>query len=101
MAQKTKNRKINIAGKKHKVHEEVYKYLENIVNVLQLHEIAMLGWAKNCYKGEDKKYIEEFHNYIMSIPHAEEPISRMKEVDKRTAEEAKKKVSEKEEEVKE
>ena len=98
MAQRTKNKKINIAGQKYKVHEQVYKYLENIANVLQMHEIAMLGYAKN---NKDKEYIKEFTDYIMSIPGAKETIERMKEVDKKMKEEAKQKVSEKEEEVKE
>ena len=65
-----KNRKVNIGGTKYKVHETVYKYMENIANVLQMHEIAMLGWAKNCYEKVDQQYTEEFYRYIMSIPHA-------------------------------
>tara|TARA_R100001530_G_C4251761_1_gene138021 strand:- start:54 stop:359 length:306 start_codon:yes stop_codon:yes gene_type:complete len=101
MAQKTKNKKINIGGQKYKIHEDVYKYLENIANVLQMHEIAMLGWAKNCYKGTDEKYIEEFHSYIMSIPHAEKTINQMIEVDKKMEEEKQKETAKKEEEVKE
>ena len=47
MAQRTKNKKVNIGGQKYKIHEDVYKYLENIANVLQMHEIAMLGWVRS------------------------------------------------------
>ena len=93
----SKNRKVNIGGTKYKVHETVYKYMENIANVLQMHEIAMLGWAKNCYKKVDQQYTEEFYRYIMSIPHAVETIKKMEEADKKQNES--KETSEKGEEV--
>ena len=101
MAQRTKNKKVNIGGQKYKIHEDVYKYLENIANVLQMHEIAMLGWVKNCYKDTDDKYKEEFNTYIMSIPHAEQTINQMIEVDNKMKEDSKKETAKKEEEVKE
>ena len=100
MAQ-NKNKKINIGGTKYKVQEGVFKYLENIANVLQMHEIAMLGWAKNCYNNTDDKYKEEFYTYIMSIPHAEQTINQMIEVDKKIKEESNKETTKKEEKVKE
>jgi len=100
MAQRTKNKKINIAGQKYKIHEDVYKYLENIANVLQMHEIAMLGWVKNCWEKTDEKYKKELHDYIMSIPHAEQTISQMIEADKKQ-EELLKETQKKVEEVKE
>tara|TARA_R100001594_G_scaffold45372_1_gene78170 strand:- start:7101 stop:7397 length:297 start_codon:yes stop_codon:yes gene_type:complete len=93
----SKNRKVNIGGTKYKVHETVYKYMENIANVLQMHEIAMLGWAKNCYEKVDQQYTEEFYRYIMSIPHAVETIKKMEEADKKQNES--KETSEKGEEV--
>ena len=96
----SKNRKVNIGGTKYKVHETVYKYMENIANVLQMHEIAMLGWAKNCYEKVDQQYTEEFYRYIMSIPHAVETIKKMEEADKKQ-EELLKETQKKVEEVKE
>lgn len=100
MAQKTKIKKINIGGQKYKINEDVYKYLENIANVLQMHEIAMLGWSKNCYNNTDDGYKEEFNTYIMSIPHAEQTINQMIEVDKKKDLELNKETIVKEEEVK-
>ena len=100
MAQRTKNKKINIAGQKYKIHEDVYKYLENIANVLQMHEIAMLGWVKNCKDKEDKQYEKEFQDYILSIPHAQQTISQMIEADKKQ-EELKQQSEKKVEKVKE
>ena len=86
MAQRTKNKKINIAGQKYKIHEDVYKYLENIANVLQMHEIAMLGWVKNCKYKEDKQYEKEFQDYILTKQNAQQTISQMIEADKKQEE---------------
>jgi hypothetical protein len=97
MAIKAKNIKINIGGTKYKINENVYKYIVNVTNVLQLHEIAMLGWIKNCVRGEDKAYQKEFTDYIISIPHAEETISKMVEADEKVNQE----ISDKKEKVKE
>ena len=99
--QSTKNRKINVGKKKYKIPTDVYKYIEQLANVIQLHEIAMIGWIKNCYNGDDDTYKEEFYGYVMSLQGVEDVLSKMDEVDKQKKEMEKNQISDKKEKVKE
>lgn len=94
---KTKNKKIKLGTNKYKIPEQVYNYIYSLESNLQRHEIAMIGWVKNCYMSDDKEYKEEFNTFVMSLPHAEETIKRMIELDEKLEKEN----TEKEEESKE
>tara|TARA_R100001082_G_C4364090_1_gene160903 strand:+ start:1822 stop:2136 length:315 start_codon:yes stop_codon:yes gene_type:complete len=98
---KKKNRKLNLFGKKVKISNEAYELFEELSKIIQLHEISMIGWAKNCYDDENpvNDYETEFYNYVMSIPNATETIAKMEKIDQEREElkEKAKKVVEKHE----
>ena len=98
---KKKNRKLNLFGKKVKISNEAYELFEELSKIIQLHEISMIGWAKNCYDDETpvNDYETEFYNYVMSIPNATETIAKMEKIDQEREElkEKAKKVVEKHE----
>ena len=53
---KKKNKKLTLFGKKVKISNEAYELFEKLSEIIQLHEISMIGWAKNCYDDENDVY---------------------------------------------
>lgn len=80
---KRKNKKLNVFGKKVKISNEAYTLFEKLSEIIQLHEISMIGWVKNSYDQDNvrNEYEKEFFEYIMSIPNAKEMIEKMVLID--------------------
>jgi len=98
---KKKNKKLTLFGKKVKISNEAYELFEKLSEIIQLHEISMIGWAKSCYDDENvvNSYEREFYDYVMSIPNAVDIIAKMEQIDQEEKElkEKAKKVVEKHE----
>ena len=92
---KQKKEKINVAGKEYEVEETIATTLKALSDALHAHEIALLTWAHKIYhcdlQGDDKEnFLDSFYDYCVKIPESGKILKKMRDLDKKYEEDAKK-----------